>query len=128
MKQPFWSSIRIIWIILCLAVLAYCQYVYDGQPNSDTEEVLIILMFILTLPVASFVAGSVAVGAAIGFERLLHATLYTSRVEMFLAWLLFFVLGYLQWFTILPRVWTKWRKRCAEANAGMSALPGQDKV
>src|ERR1700730_11107178 len=30
--------LRSIWIILSLAVLLYCQYVFDGKPNSDAEE------------------------------------------------------------------------------------------
>jgi hypothetical protein len=42
--------LRSLWIILSLAVLLYCQFVFDGKPNSDSEEVLIILMFILSFP------------------------------------------------------------------------------
>src|SRR6202035_3511311 len=62
--------LRSIWIILSLAVLLCCQYVFDGKPNSDPEEVLIILMLILSIP-ASFVAGAIAVGGAFSFEGLM---------------------------------------------------------
>jgi hypothetical protein len=95
-----------MWIILSLAVLLYSQYVFDGKPNSDSEEVLIILMFILSFP-ASLVAGAIAVGVAFSYEHLLHAPLQTSRLEMLFTWALFFATGYLQWFTLVPRAWSK---------------------
>jgi len=103
-------TLHSIWIILSLAVLLYCQYVFDGKPNSDSEEVLIILMFILSFP-ASFVAGAIAVGVAFSYEHLLHAPLQTSRLEMLFTWGLFFAAGYIQWFTLLPRAWSKWQMR-----------------
>lgn len=69
------TILRSVWIALTLAVLLYCQSVFDGKPNSDSEEVFIMLMFILSVP-ASFVAGPIAV--AFGFERVLHAA-FTYR-------------------------------------------------
>ena len=108
MKNRYWTVFRVVWVILCLAVLAFSQYVFDGKPNSDAEEVLIILMFILSVP-ASFAAGAIAVGVAFSFERLMHSPLQTSRLEMLFTWALFFVAGYLQWFTLAPRAWSKWQ-------------------
>ncbi len=110
--------LRAVWIVLTLAVLLYCQYVFDGKPNSDSEEVLIVLMFILSFP-PSFVAGAIAVAVAFGSERLLHAPLHTSRIEMLFVWSLFFAAGYLQWFTLLPRVWSKWRNRHGARTGGL---------
>jgi hypothetical protein len=109
-KNRFWTVFRVVWVILCLAVLAYCQYAFDGKPNSDAEEVLIILMLILSIP-ASFVAGAIAVGVAFSFERLMHSPLQTTRLEMLFTWALFFAAGYIQWFTLLPRAWSKWQMR-----------------
>jgi hypothetical protein len=108
--------LRSVWIILSLAVLFYCQYVFDGKPNSDSEEVLIILMFILSFP-ASFLAGALAVGVAFSYEHLLHAPLQTSRPEMFFTWALFFAAGYLQWFTLAPRAWSKWKASSSKKRA-----------
>ena len=107
-QNRFWTVFRVMWVILCLAVLAYCQYAFDGKPNSDAEEVLIILMFILSVP-ASFVAGAIAVGVAFSFEHLMHSPLQTTRLEMLFTWVLFFAVGYIQWFKLLPRAWSKWQ-------------------
>src|SRR5438128_2716724 len=96
--------LRLIWIILNVAVLFYCQYAFDGKPNSDSEIVLIILMFFLSFPL-SFVAGATAVGITFSFEHLLRSPLHTSRFEMFFICGLFFVAGYLQWFVLIPRAW-----------------------
>jgi hypothetical protein len=103
---------RSVWVFLSFAVLLYCQYAFDGKPNTDSEEVLIILMFILSFPI-SFVAGAIAVGIAFSYEHLLHAPLQTSRLEILLTWALFFATGYLQWFTLVPRAWSKWKARCS---------------
>ena len=100
--------IRWLWVVLTIIVLVYGQAIYDGKPNSDAEEVLIILMLILSVP-ASFVAGVIAVGVAFSFERLMHSPLQTTRLEMLFTWALFFAAGYVQWFTLAPRIWSKWR-------------------
>ena len=113
-------ALRSVWIILSVAVLLYCQYVFDGKPNSDSEEVLIILMFILSFP-ASFVAGAIAAGVAFSYEHLLHAPLQTTRLEMLFTWALFFAAGYLQWFTLAPRAWSKWKAYLARKRVGCGA-------
>jgi len=104
------SKIAWIWTALALAVLAYCQFVFDGKPNSDAENVLIVLMGILSFP-SSFLAGAIAVGIAFACERLFGSPLPTSRSEMFVNWALFFAMGYLQWFVLVPRIWSRWRAR-----------------
>ncbi len=100
--------IRGLWVALSIVVLVYGQAIYDGKPNRDVEEVVIILMFILSFP-ASFVAGAIAVGVAFSFERLMHSPLHTTRLEMLFTWALFFAVGYVQWFMLVPRVWSKWQ-------------------
>jgi putative Mn2+ efflux pump MntP len=98
--------------VLSIALLLFCQYVYDGKPNSDAEEVLILGMFVLSFPV-SFLAGAIGVGVAYLLENVLHTLVRTGRLEMFVVWFLFFMLGYLQWFALIPRVWLRWKNRRA---------------
>jgi len=112
------AILRLVWMVLCLAVLLYCQYAFDGQPNSDSEEVLIIMMFVLSFP-ASFLAGGFAVAVAFVWERFLHVPLHTGRLEMLFVWSLFSVLGYLQWFALVPRMWSKWKNRGAARTGGL---------
>ena len=102
------AVIRWLWVTLSIVVLVYGQAIYDGKPNSDAEEVLIILMLVLSVP-ASFVAGAIDVGVAFSFERLMHSPLQTTRLEMLFTWALFFVAGYVQWFMLAPRAWSKWQ-------------------
>jgi hypothetical protein len=114
------AAIRWLWVATCVVVLVYSQAIYDGKPNSDAEEVLIIPMFILSVP-ASFVAGTIDVGVAFSVERLMHSPLHTTRLEMLFTWGLFFAAGYIQWFTLLPRAWSKWqmRKRAHSEGPGL---------
>jgi len=102
--------LRAAWVVLSLAVLLYCQYVYDGKPNSDAEEVLILAMFVLSFP-ASFAAGAMAVAVAYVSEYILHTPVHTGRLEMVGVWFLFSILGYLQWFMLIPRAWLRWKNR-----------------
>jgi hypothetical protein len=121
------TILRSLWLVLSLAVLLYCQYVFDGKPNSDSEEVLIILMFILSFP-ASFVAGAIAVGVAFSYEHLLHTPLQTSRLEMLFTWGLFFAAGYLQWFALVPRAWSKWKAYLTRKRHSSTRAEGLVKV
>jgi hypothetical protein len=106
-------ALRVVWLVLSVATLIYCQHAYDGTPNSDAEQVLIILMFILSFP-ASFIAGGIVVAAAFGEERVMHSSMHVSRIEMLLVWFLFLVVGYIQWFILIPHAWSKWRSSHAE--------------
>jgi hypothetical protein len=113
------AILRSGWMVLSLAVLFYCLYVFDGRPNSDSEQVLIILMFVLSFP-AAFVAGGIAVGIAFVSEHLLHAPLNASRLEMFFVWILFSMLGYLQWFVLVPRIWSRLKHRHSAGDGNVS--------
>lgn len=93
-------------------MLLYCQYVFDGRPNSDAEEVLIILMLILSFPAGIAVSALVS-----GIGILLHVSFSVSRAEMFVVWLVLAIAGYLQWFYFVPYAWSKGKAFLARKRA-----------
>jgi hypothetical protein len=106
---------RTIWLSLAIIVLGYCQYIFDGLPNSDAGYVLVVAMFTLSFP-ASFLAGALLVGSAVIYEKLFHVSLATSRAEMLYTWCLFVVAGYLQWFYVVPLAYALFRRRRANSS------------
>ena len=73
---------------------------YRGTPDWEMEEALAFQMMVLSFPSSFLVALGVALaGAILGLLGLeLPAS---SKVEMTVAWLLFVVVGYAQWFILL---------------------------
>ena len=108
--EPARLVVQLIWIALCASILVYCEYAFDGKPNSDAEDVLLIGMAILSFP-ASIVAGMIAVGIAFAYEKVVGQSMPTTRVEMLLMWALFMGAGYVQWFKVFPYLKAKYITR-----------------
>jgi hypothetical protein len=106
------AAIRWLWVTLSIVVLVYGQAIYDGKPNSDAEQVLAILMLMLSFPAGIAVATLVS-----GIGLLLHLSISVSRTEMFVVWLVLAVAGYLQWFCLVPYVWSKGKAFIARKRA-----------
>jgi hypothetical protein len=95
MKAP--RVLRVLWICLTVVVLGITLYGYDDKPNSDIAVFLAWWMIGLSMPAGLLVP-------------LIHSSLYdtfalslpTSYISLFIDWVGFFVLGYVQWFKLLP--------------------------
>lgn len=88
---------KALWIGAAVFLLFVTLYGFDGKPNSDIGIILAWYGLFLSFPAGLLVS-------------LMHAVLYdgfsitveTSYLSLVLDWLGFFVLGYLQWFKLLP--------------------------
>lgn len=112
MRPRFTKTIRWAWMLTCLAVLIYGEYVFDGTPNSDAEYVLVTLMCALSFP-SCFAAGGVIVFILFVSEHEFAYPLRVSRLMMFSEWLLFALAGYVQWFVVTPRIWSIFKEAAA---------------
>jgi hypothetical protein len=98
--------IKVIWIALALIVLCVTLYAFDNKPNSDIWIFLTWSMLILSFP-ASLLVSLVHMALGAGFS----VAVETSRPSLSVEWAAYFVLGYWQWFVLLPWIWRKWKKR-----------------
>ena len=96
--------IKALWIGATLFVLFVTLYSYDGKPLSDIWIFLTWLMLILSFP-AGLVVSAVHYVLGAGFS----ITVETSYLSLALEWAAYFVLGYLQWFKLLPYLVDKLR-------------------
>ncbi len=89
--------IKALWIGASLFVLLVTLYSYDGKPFSDIWIFLTWLMLILTFP-AGLMVSAVHYALGVGFTIVIE----TSSLSLAFEWAAYFVLGYLQWFKLLP--------------------------
>jgi len=101
-----------LWAGATVLVLAITLYAFDGTSNSDIGIFFGWCMLALSFP------GSLLI-------PLVHVALYdglsimieTSYLSLVLDWLGFFVIGYVQWFVLLPWLWRKCKARRARSVA-----------
>ena len=104
--------LKLAWVLIAIAALVASLLLFDGRTNSDVDILLGYAMLALSFPLGMVLAAMLSV-----FARLLFETegfvFTTSYLWLIVEWLLLFVVGYLQWFTLLPWLWRKWKSRRA---------------
>jgi hypothetical protein len=98
-----------------VAVLVITLYLYDPQTAKDADLLLVYGMMAMAFPsgflVAAFFALLAYAEESIGVP-LINANY--GRGTIVFMWLCFVVVGYLQWFRLLPWLMAKWRVRRAD--------------
>lgn len=102
------NILKALWVGVSLFVLAVTISSYDGKPFSDIWIFLTWLMLILSFPTGMAVSAAHYV-----LGTVFSITVETSYFSLALEWLVYFVLGYVQWFMLLPWLWRKWKARRA---------------
>jgi len=112
------NLIRTLWIVACLIVLVWWLYSYGLKEDlsqvlkAESQIYLLIAMVILTLPLGIpwiyLFAGLLYVLESVGIN--MNGKM---QADVFLLWLGFVVIGYIQWFVIVPYLIRKMRERAA---------------
>ena len=98
--------VKALWVGVSLFVLVVTVVSYDDKSFSDIWIFLTWLMLILSFP-----AGLAVSAAHYALGAVFSTTVETSYLSLALEWLVYFVLGYVQWFVLLPWLWRKWKAR-----------------
>jgi hypothetical protein len=95
-----------LWIVSQFFILAYVQIDFLILHNEEALMKLIALEIIITFPVSMVVIYTVIVIMA--FKKV-NIELLTLENGMYIGfiWLLFAILGYIQWFNLLPKIYIK---------------------
>jgi len=91
------KKIRFLWASIAFLVLIITLYSYDGLTNSDIWIFLTWMMLLLSFPAGLLVSlGHMILGEyfSIGIK--------TSLVSLSIEWVIYFILGYIQWFKVIP--------------------------
>lgn len=108
--------IRTLWIVACIIVLVWWLYSYGLKEDlaqvlkSESQIYLLIAMVILTFPLGIpwiyLFSGLQYVLESVGIDMS-----GKMQADVFLLWLGFVVIGYIQWFVIVPYLIRKMRER-----------------
>ena len=90
------SRLKLIWLSIAAVVLLVSLGVFTPNPQSEVTGTLIFCMFILAFP-ASWAAYAATMLLADHFGPIYH-----TRLLLTAAWALFVLVGYLQWFVVVP--------------------------
>lgn len=111
------------WVVLCVTEIAFVLAIADPQQADIYKDVELILgytMFALSFPLG-FISPLLL---WIGGSLLSYTAGLTGRLDMIgfgihrfyifnlFLWLSYFLIGYLQWFKLLPLLIEKWRNMC----------------
>ncbi len=101
--------LKLTWVLGSLFSLLVTLIAYDGRSSSDADLLLGYAMFTLSFPLSMVFAAFLSALGQIIYATTDHVFMvsYTSIV---LTWLAFFIVGYVQWFVLLPWLWCKWKK------------------
>jgi len=111
MKRTVLIALKIAWVIACVVVLVVTLAKFDGKPTSDIGDFEAWTMLVLSFP-AEWLVVALFVGVAAVAEHSFRTVIPTSYGYLSILWLLWFIVGYLQWLVSLSWVirWVKQRR------------------
>ena len=112
--------IKWVRVALTLLVLGLTLRGYDGTRNSDAEEFLAWSMLALGFPSSVLYSAAFAAMAALLATRS-QSTIDTTYVSILASWVVLFLLGYLQWFVLVPWLFRKLRASGGPRHDGRAA-------
>lgn len=104
------KPVSILWVGLATVVLIVTLYFFDNRPNSDIEVFLIWSMLLLSFPSGLLIIFLFA-GISYFLYHFFSVVIVTSYAELLLSWFTFSIVGYLQWFKLIPHLVAKWREK-----------------
>ena len=108
MKGALWKAIRILWIVVSLLALGGTLILLGKEGQEDIGIIFVYVMGALSFPVS--VAWLVVAGTLYGLAHKLFGVFASGgHLEIVLNWLALFVLGYLQWFWVVPTLIKRFR-------------------
>lgn len=99
---------KVVWLLMANGILIFTLHLYDGTPATrDAELILLYGMLILSFPASQIV---LLILGAIGYLVELcggKISVPINYLTLVVDWLVFLIVGYLQWFVLLPWLWRK---------------------
>lgn len=98
------NFLKTLWLSLAVLVILVTLYFYDGKEYSDIWIVLTWCMIILSFPSGLIIS---LIHSFIG--AIFQLSIQTTVFSLLLEWAAYCLLGYYQWFVLLPSLWSKWK-------------------
>ena len=106
-------KVKLIWFILNLAILAYGIYLRSIAP--DGAIVFVYLEYLITFPLGFFAQVVSPFTTIVAIPIILIIKLFNVSDPMIediiVPWFAFVLLGYIQWFILIPKTKKWWKDR-----------------
>ncbi|WP_320708485.1 hypothetical protein, partial [Enterobacter cloacae] len=108
-KNHITITLKIFWLCMVFLILVITLSFFDGQKNSDIEDFLIYSMLLLTFP-----SGIIFTGIAFIILYMLtffieEMVLNVGYIYLTIEWLFLVLVGYIQWFLLIPIIYKKYK-------------------
>lgn len=105
-----YRALKWLWMLAALIVLLVSLVTYNGESNSDADVLLAYGMLGLSFPIGLVVSIAAGFLGRIDYELTGHISA-VSYSSIIMNWLVFFVVGYMQWFMLVPQLWRRWKAK-----------------
>ena len=102
--------IKAIWLSLTCVVLGVTLFYFDKAANPDISQFLFYAMLVLSFP-SSLVVGVLLSYATIALHSAFGIEIESSYLSITLLWAALGIVGYLQWFVLVPFITERIRRR-----------------
>jgi hypothetical protein len=111
-KNKVWKIIKIIWVVLSVLIFLWTSFTYLQALKSDSwepSEVMVYLMLWITFPIGYLLGDALSHINFFLYSN--YKFVWPNNYFIFtMSWLLFFVVGYFQWFVVVPYLFGLARK------------------
>ncbi len=102
--------LKAIWLFLACLVLGVTLFNFEKSSNPDIAQFLFYAMLVLSFPLGFLVAALLSY-LVIGLHSAFGLTLESDYLSITLLWAIFVIVGYLQWFVLIPFIRERLRER-----------------
>src|SRR5437588_7910319 len=102
MRWRFW--LKLAWIASVTLLLLISLVIFTPSPDSEVTGTLVFCMFILSFPLG-WLSYAATTMVADYFGPIYHSRLLVAAI-----WALFAIIGYVQWFVIVPAIFRRLRR------------------
>lgn len=99
--KKIWGWFIRTWIAISILVIVVALFLLDGQKESEIAGTVSFIMFVISFP-TSWLSYAIEISMLDHFAQK-QMFIYDNRFVLFLAWAVFFGIGYFQW-VILSKV------------------------
>jgi hypothetical protein len=117
-----WRVLKALWLLACVSVLAH-TLIHHGLEHRDAGVALFLTMLALSFPSGWL---SLVMLKLLEMLNLFDISKATELQTILIAWITLFVLGYLQWFVIVPAIVRWWRRRFGNPDSSSFSFTSRD--
>jgi hypothetical protein len=115
-----WRVLKALWLLACVSVLAD-TLIHSGPEHRDGGVALFLTMLGLSFPSGWL---SLVMLKLLEMLKIFDISKATELQTILIAWITLFILGYLQWFVLVPAIVRWWRQKFGNGGSdNISVVP-----